>query len=60
MIQINLQNRKRLIDLEKELMVPGEGVVRDFEKVLYTLLYIKRISIRTFCIAHGTLLHVIC
>ena len=48
MIQINLQNRKRLIDLEKELMVLGEGIVRDFEKVLYTLLYIKWIINKDF------------
>ena len=42
MIQINLQNRRRLTDLENELMVAsGEGRVRDFGKVMYTLLYLK-------------------
>ena len=45
MIQINLQNRKRLTDLENELMVAsGEGRVRDFGKVMYTLLYLKWIT----------------
>ena len=35
-----LQNR--LLDLEKELMVAvGEGIARDFGKVMYTLLYLK-------------------
>ena len=59
MIQINLQNRKRLIDLEKELMVLGEGIVRDFEKVLYTLLYIKWIINKDFLYSTWNL-HVIC
>ena len=45
MIQINLQNRKRLTDLENELTVAsGEGRVRDFGKVMCTLLYVKWIS----------------
>ena len=45
MIQINLQNRKRLTDLENELMVAsGEGRVRDFGKVMYTLLYLRWIT----------------
>ena len=34
MIQMNLQNRKRPIDLEKELTVAGGGIVREFGKVL--------------------------
>ena len=39
---MNLQNRKRLTDLENDLMVSGgEGEVRDFGKVMYTLLYLK-------------------
>ena len=36
--ELNLQNRKRLIDLENELMVAGgKGIVREFGKVMYTL-----------------------
>ena len=46
-IQMNLQNRKRLTDLENDLMVSGgEGEVRDFGKVMYTLLYLKWITYR--------------
>ena len=47
MIQMNLQNRKKLKDLENEFMVVGKGegwekrVVREFEMDLYTLLYFK-------------------
>ena len=42
---MNLQNRKRLTDLENDLMVSGgEGEVRDFGKVMYTLLYLKWIT----------------
>ena len=41
MTQTNLQNRKRLTDLENELMVARESIVRDFGKVMYTLLYLK-------------------
>ena len=45
MIQMNLQNRKRLTDLENELMVSrGERTVKDFGKVMYTLLYLKWIT----------------
>ena len=47
MIQMNLYNRKRLTDLENKLMVAGgqgEGIVREFGKVMYTLLSSKRIS----------------
>ena len=45
MIQMNLQNRKRLTDLENELMVSrGESTVKDFGKVMYTLLYLKWIT----------------
>ena len=37
MIQINLQNRRRLTDLENELMVAGgEGIVREIGTVMYT------------------------
>ena len=47
---MNLQNRKRLTDLENELMVAGvqaegqgwgEGIVREFGMDRYTLLYLK-------------------
>ena len=46
MIQMNLQNRKRLTDLEKELMVARgerwrEGIVRESGMDMYTLLYLK-------------------
>ena len=33
-----------LVRLENELMVAGEGIVREFEKVMYTLLYSKWIA----------------
>ena len=44
MIQMNLQNRKRLIDLENKLRVAGgkdagEGTVRDLGMNMCTLLY---------------------
>ena len=39
---MNLQNRKRLTDLENKLRAArGEGIVKDFGKVIYTLLYLK-------------------
>ena len=44
MLQLILQNRKkRLTDLENELMTAGvgEGIDREFGKVMYTLLYLK-------------------
>ena len=44
MLQLILQNRKkRLTDLENELMIAGvgEGIDREFGKVMYTLLYFK-------------------
>ena len=42
---MNSQNRKRLTDLENELMVAdGVGIVRDFGKVMYTLVYLKWIN----------------
>ena len=60
MMQMNLQNRKRLTDLENDLMVfGGEGVVRDFGKVMYTLLYLKWIT-KIYGVAHGTLVNVMC
>ena len=36
-----LTNRKRLTDLEKNSWLPGGGIVKDFGKVIYTLLYLK-------------------
>ena len=45
MIQMNLQNRRSLTDLEKiHLQLLGGGIVREFGKVLYTLLYPKWIT----------------
>ena len=47
---MNLQNRKRLTDLEKELMVTrgegggGEGIFRELGIDLYTLLYLRWIT----------------
>ena len=46
MIQMNLQNRNRLTDLENEFMVIRregwrEGMVREFGMDMYTLLYLK-------------------
>ena len=43
MTQMNLlTDRKRLTDLENELMVArGEGIVKDFGKAIYTLLHLK-------------------
>ena len=62
MIQMNLQNRKRPTDLEGELMVAGgrmkAGTVREFGMYMYTLLYLKQITTRTYCIAHGIRLSV--
>ena len=48
MIRMNLQTRKRLTDLENELMVAGgwggkDGeIVREFGMDVYTLLWINR------------------
>ena len=45
MMQMNLQSRNRLTDLENELMVAmGEGIVEYFGKDVYTLLYLKWIN----------------
>ena len=35
-----------------------EGIVRELEINTYTLLYLKQITNKDYCIAHGTLLHV--
>ena len=46
MIQINLKNRKRLINLENKFMVAGqegegEGMVTELGMDMHTLLYLK-------------------
>ena len=42
---MNLKNRKRLTDLENELMVAGGGgIVRYLEMAMYTLLYLKCVT----------------
>ena len=45
---MNLQTRKRLIELDDELIVPGEGwgegIVRGFGMDMHTLLYLKWIT----------------
>ena len=38
---MSLQNRKRLTNLENELMVARSGWDREFGMVMYTLLYLK-------------------
>ena len=38
----------------------GEEIVKDFGKVLYTLLYLKWITTKTYWIAQGSLLNVMC
>ena len=64
MIHINLECRKRVTDLENELMVVGGGkdggkeIVKEFGMDMCTLLYLKWITTKTSCIAHGTLLNV--
>ena len=51
---MNLQNRKRLTDLENKLIVAvWEGIVKDFGKVICTLLYFK-------CITNKNLLYSTC
>ena len=45
MIQMNLLTKQRLTDLENKLMVAGgEGIVREFGKIMYTVLYSKWIT----------------
>ena len=49
MIQMNLQNRNKLINLENEFRVAHgegwkEGRVREFRMNMYTLLYLKWIT----------------
>ena len=66
MIQTNLlKKRKRLIDLENELLVAGgegegwvEGIAREFGMNVYTLLCLKWTTNKA-CITQGTLLNII-
>ena len=58
-----LHNRKRLTDLENEIMVTSgqgwrRGTVREFGMDMHTQLYLKWITSKDYCIAHGTLLNV--
>ena len=66
---MNLQNRKRHIDLESEvawlsglrsgfIAAGEEGIARNFGKVMYTLLHFKWIA-KTCCITHGTLFNIV-
>ena len=57
MIQMNVKNRKRLTDSEKELMVGGGG--QGVWEGLYTLLYLKWVTNKDKipCIAWGSLLN---
>ena len=40
------------------MVAPREGIVREFGTGMYTLLYSKWITTRTYWIAHGTLYYV--
>ena len=43
--ELTYKNRKKLTDLGNELMITGgEGIVREFGKVMYSLLYSKWIT----------------
>ena len=54
---MNLQNRKRLTDLENELMVAGGGgIVRYLGMDMYTLLYLKCIIMEKEMAAHSSVL----
>ena len=58
---MNLQNTKRLTDLENKLMgAGGKGIVRDFGKVMYTLLYLKWIPNKDLVYSTGNSLNVLC
>ena len=37
----------------------GRGIVREFGIDIYTLLYLKWLTTRTYCIAQGTLLNIL-
>ena len=42
------------------LRLLGEGTVREFGMGVYTVMYLKQIIPRTYCVAQGTLLNVRC
>ena len=51
MMQMNLQSRKRFADFKNKFIVvrgqdEGEGTVREFGMNLYTVLYLKWITIK--------------
>ena len=47
--------------LENELVVAkGEGIVREFEMDMYTLLFLKWLPPRSYCTTQGTLLNAMC
>ena len=67
MIQMNLLTKQnRLIDLENKLITVTrgegwgwrEGIVREFGTEVYTLLYLKLITNKTYFIAQGILLSI--
>ena len=58
MTQMNLRNRKRLTDLVNLWLWGQGGIVRDFGKVMYTLLCLKWITNKDLLYAHGALLSV--
>ena len=37
-----------------------QGIVKDFVKLIYTVLYSKWITNKNVCIAHGSILSVLC
>ena len=62
MIQMNLFMKQTHRSREELMVTRGEGwregIVREFGTDIYTLLYLKRKTNRTYCIAQGTLLNV--
>ena len=61
---MNLQKRNRLTDSEDELIVArgegeGERIVRELGMDRYTLLYLKWIANKIYCIVHGTQFNII-
>ena len=54
-----LTNQKETHRLRKQTYgCQGEGIVSEFGKVMYTLLYLKWITNKSYCIAKGNLLSV--
>ena len=58
------KNKNKYTDLENKLMVTrGEGnwggIVREFGIDMYTLLYLKWITNKTYCIAQGLILNIL-